>query len=681
VANVGYATISIIPDLKGFQSKLNTGVEEASVSAGREGGSGLGSSLLGTLGGLGIGLAVSKSLDIGKAVLDFDSGIQQSTTALTTLLHSAPAANALVTQLENLAQASSLLDTGQAVHLGQVLLGMGVPTKDVTTDMQALADATAGVGGTPDTLNSLSLAWGQMAAKGKIQSDEILQMTEQGVPALQLLAKAYGVPTATMQAMISKGQVLSSDALPKLRAEIEKNFGGADAAAGAQSIGGAFDRIKEAALGLAGSAAMPLIKGLTPIIAKMADAMGSPKVQAFVDSIGPKLSGLFSGLGGAGGVLSGAMDKLGPTFDLLIQSGESLFQTLEPIYSQIFSVWEKDIGPNLIPTLQKLMLVISDAMSTLSVVIDALWSLFGPTLLAAIDTTYKTIVAIVNEAFDIIEGLFKIIQGLFTGDWSLLWEGVEQVFGAVWDAIKTVLSAAVAFIGEALSAAWIAIKAIFAGVANWFETEVFGAVERLAKLYFDMTKDEIIGAWTAAKAVWGAVAGFFSGLWGDIEGGVTHAFDTVKGAITGAISSAKTTVSNDVKDIVGFFTALPGEIGDLGSEIGNEMVAGVKAIWNDTIGGMGFTMPSWVPVIGGKGFHIPMLAEGGILSAATLAVVGEAGPEAVVPLSKLDDIVARAMTRAGGGGQKVLNYYAAPNSSLDSEEDLFSAASRARMVW
>jgi hypothetical protein len=111
------------------------------------------------------------------------------------------------------------------------------------------------------------------------------------------------------------------------------------------------------------------------------------------------------------------------------------------------------------------------------------------------------------------------------------------------------------------------------------------------------------------------------------------------------------------------------------------MVAGVKAIWNDTIGGMGFTMPSWVPVIGGKGFHIPMLAEGGILSAATLAVVGEAGPEAVVPLSKLDDIVARAMTRAGGGGQKVLNYYAAPNSSLDSEEDLFSAASRARMVW
>jgi tape measure domain-containing protein len=681
VANVGYATISIIPDLKGFQSKLNTGVEEASVSAGREGGSGLGSSLMGTLGGLGIGLAVGKALDIGKAVFDFDSGIQQSTTALTTLLHSSTAANALVTQLQKLAQASSLLDTGNAVHLGQVLLGMGVPAKDITTDMQALGDATAGVGGTPDTLNSLALAWGQMAAKGKIQSDEILQMTEQGVPALQLLAKAYGIPVPKMQDMISKGKILSSDALPKLRAEIEKNFGGADAAAGAQSIGGAFDRIKEAAIGLAGSAAMPLVKSLTPLVAKMADALGSPKVQAFVNAIGPKLTGIFSGLGGSGGVLSGAVSKLGPAFELLIQSGESLFQTLEPIYKQIFAVWEKDIGPNLIPTLQKLILVISDAMSTLSVVIDALWSLFGPTLLAAIDTTYKTIVAIVNEAFDIIEGLFMIIQGLFTGDWSLLWQGVEQVFGAVWDAIKTVLSAAVAFIGDALSAAWIAIKAIFAGVANWFETEVFGAIERLAKLYFDMTKDEIIGAWTAAKAVWGSVAGFFSGLWGDIEGGVTHAFDTVKGAITGAISSAKTTVSNDIKDIVGFFTALPGEIGNLGGEIGSVMVQGIKDVWNDTIGGMGFTLPSWVPGIGGKGFHIPMLAEGGILSAATLAVVGEAGPEAVVPLSKLDDIVARAMTRAGGSGQKVLNYYAAANSSLDSEEDLFSAASRARMVW
>jgi hypothetical protein len=51
-------------------------------------------------------------------------------------------------------------------------------------------------------------------------------------------------------------------------------------------------------------------------------------------------------------------------------------------------------------------------------------------------------------------------------------------------------------------------------------------------------------------------------------------------------------------------------------------------------------IPSWVPVIGGKGFdfpqmpEIPALAEGGIVKRPTLALVGEAGPEAVIPLNR-----------------------------------------------
>ena len=63
----------------------------------------------------------------------------------------------------------------------------------------------------------------------------------------------------------------------------------------------------------------------------------------------------------------------------------------------------------------------------------------------------------------------------------------------------------------------------------------------------------------------------------------------------------------------------------------------VASIWNNTIGKLSFKVPSWVPGIGGKGFDvpdIPMLAEGGIVTGPTLAMIGEAGPEAVIPLSK-----------------------------------------------
>jgi hypothetical protein len=75
---------------------------------------------------------------------------------------------------------------------------------------------------------------------------------------------------------------------------------------------------------------------------------------------------------------------------------------------------------------------------------------------------------------------------------------------------------------------------------------------------------------------------------------------------------------------------------------------GIATIWNNTIGKFSFTVPSWVPGIGGKGFSmpdIPMLAAGGIVTGPTLAMIGEAGPEAVIPLDR--------MSQMGGGGTTV----------------------------
>jgi hypothetical protein len=63
---------------------------------------------------------------------------------------------------------------------------------------------------------------------------------------------------------------------------------------------------------------------------------------------------------------------------------------------------------------------------------------------------------------------------------------------------------------------------------------------------------------------------------------------------------------------------------------------GIAAVWNNTIGKFSFKVPDWVPSIGGKGFSmpdIPMLAAGGIVTGPTLAMIGERGPEAVIPLT------------------------------------------------
>lgn len=112
-------------------------------------------------------------------------------------------------------------------------------------------------------------------------------------------------------------------------------------------------------------------------------------------------------------------------------------------------------------------------------------------------------------------------------------------------------------------------------------------------------------------------------------------------------------------------------------------VNGIIDVLNNMIGGLNkikIDIPDWVPEWGGKsiGFNIakiPKLAKGGYVDQPTTALIGEAGPEVVTPLKDFE-----RMMGIGQDGQKVLNYYAAPNTSLDSEQALFDSMRRAKVV-
>ena len=79
---------------------------------------------------------------------------------------------------------------------------------------------------------------------------------------------------------------------------------------------------------------------------------------------------------------------------------------------------------------------------------------------------------------------------------------------------------------------------------------------------------------------------------------------------------------------------------------------GIASIWNSTVGKLSFKIPGWVPGLGGKGFdvpEIPMLAEGGIVNGPTLAMIGEAGPEAVIPLNRAGSLGNNITINVNGG--------------------------------
>jgi len=131
-----------------------------------------------------------------------------------------------------------------------------------------------------------------------------------------------------------------------------------------------------------------------------------------------------------------------------------------------------------------------------------------------------------------------------------------------------------------------------------------------------------------------------------------HVFDPIVGAAQTFLNTISGPI-NSVKNLIGsMFTGLV--------DSGKTAFNGIARLWNAGPGSLTFTVPDWVIGFGGNSFSlpkIPMLAKGGIAMHPTLAMIGEAGPEAIVPLNG----------RAGLGGAVIHIHIA---GSVIAEQDL-----------
>ena len=140
--------------------------------------------------------------------------------------------------------------------------------------------------------------------------------------------------------------------------------------------------------------------------------------------------------------------------------------------------------------------------------------------------------------------------------------------------------------------------------------------------------------------------------------GVRKVVDNVFGFIKDVVVESVDVITTYVQTVLGVYKTIFNTIAKL---------------WNNTIGQLSFEFPDWVPGLGGKGFsvpNIPMLGEGGIVSSPTLAMIGERGPEAVIPLSRGGGMGGNYTINVNGGlassaeiGQSVVNAIRAFNRS------------------
>lgn len=212
------------------------------------------------------------------------------------------------------------------------------------------------------------------------------------------------------------------------------------------------------------------------------------------------------------------------------------------------------------------------------------------------DIIFAIVEAIIAAIPDILEGVWQVVLSLFSlmgdcveGLWGYVtsfWDNVTELFGKVSDwfyehVIKP--------IGDFFKDLWDGIKDIFASVGNFFKETFQKGVDKI-------------------KAVFGKVTAFFSDVWTKIKNIFSKVGEVVGKAITNTVKKAINAVlSTAVKIINGFISAI------------NLAISVINAIPGVNIKKL-------------SKLETPQLAKGGVVDTATLALIGEQGKEAVVPL-------------------------------------------------
>lgn len=284
---------------------------------------------------------------------------------------------------------------------------------------------------------------------------------------------------------------------------------------------------------------------------------------------------------------------------------------------QTMVAWVHDHWPEIMATIGPTMIQIRTIIEAVLTDVDAFWQRYGSTVL----TVLKDVGVVIKDALTVIEDLFKVLGDLLRGDWSQLWTDLKKTavdeLNLLLQELKdlgALFEAAMVALGK------LALKGLEAGL-NGLADLVKGAVNAGITAIVDLGKSALT---TGEQFGVSLIKGIGNGL-----AGFAKELEELLVAPLNAVISAW--------DHISFNVHVPGV---------NTHIPGVG-----TIGGFdfGFQVP-----------QIPLLAAGGIVTSPTLAMIGEAGPEAVVPLDRFGGM---GLTISFAGA----NIYGAPSrATLDS---------------
>ena len=370
---------------------------------------------------------------------------------------------------------------------------------------------------------------------------------------------------------------------------------------------------------------------------------------------------------------------------------------IQPIIEKLGQGFSDTIGKHISPMIQKILEMVASFQEMSQVInayvgpvigfiVEQLTRVLAPTLEyigEVFRILFNTVADIFGGIADFLKGVFDIITGILTGDMSkifdgftetgdaimnilsalltalldltvavlkVIWDTIVAIFQGIWDGIvaiftpigewfsdrwndiTTVLADVAKWFGDMFQKAWNALTNVFSSIGAWFGerwNDVTTALANVATWFGNIFKT----AFEAVKNAFSTIGSFFSGVWSTVKSIFVNAGQMVGSAVGGAFRSAVNAVLGTIENVVNGFIG---------------MINGVL----DTVRGLPGL--GWVGSVGYV--SLPRLARGGIVDSPTVAMIGEAGKEVVMPLENtgflqtMGRIVGGAVVNALGGG-------------------------------
>src|SRR5699024_10560677 len=304
----------------------------------------------------------------------------------------------------------------------------------------------------------------------------------------------------------------------------------------------------------------------------------NPQIQAFLNGMKTGFQTMKTHVSNAiGTVVSFFKEKIAQMKAFWDSNGTQILQAFRNVFNSIKTVVS--------PVMNFLMAIFRKTFPILKTILGGAFK----AILAIAKSVWGNIKGVVNGGLQFIQGLIKTFSGLFTGDFSKMWEGIKDIFkGAIkflWNFIQLslfgkLLKGAKAFASpfkNIFSRVWNGIKNIFNKVVTWITTFV--------KKMFNGMKNTVSsinnGIKNVINKVWNAISSFFNKIVSKIVNFVKKRFNIMREFVSSITTKIKNVISKIWNQIYSFFSKIISKIVNFVKKRFNNMKSTISNITNN----------------------------------------------------------------------------------------------------